>query len=326
MDKTDLAQLSRETDDSEPGGSTPLVNEMDLLRREVLRLRAALPAPPFVEPPAISDWTERLPRHPSDQYETRSPADIERLVIHHSAAPPEVGPELIAHFQVDRRGWPAIGYHYFITVAGEVCQTNDLSTVCYHVREQSGSGIGICLAGRFDDAPPPESQVASAARLCAHLCGRLGLHARLGAIVGHGELMETNCPGEQWGRGVRWRDRLLTRITEVQSDAKRRRERAYGHFLLFWQDAGGWDVEAWEAAQEYIGRFRPVCGFSLEAASQADYVTIVGDEAHIPPAVEDYLRAVGCVVERIRDGQGASLREMFAGMVRRNQRFLTIGL
>ena len=101
MNQADLAQLSRETDCSEPGSAGARISELDLLRHDIERLRMALPAPPLAELTAISDLTDRLPTHPSDQYETRSPADIQRLVIHHSAVPASVGPDQIAHFQVE---------------------------------------------------------------------------------------------------------------------------------------------------------------------------------------------------------------------------------
>ena len=326
MNQAELAQLSRETESSEPGSAGALVSEIDLLRGDIKRLRSALPAPPFVDLPAITDWTDRLAKHPSDQYETRSPADIQRLVIHHSAVPPTIGPDQIAHFQVERRGWPGIGYHFFITADGEICKTNDLITVCYHAREQSNTTVGICLAGQFDEKPPAEAQLASTAGLCAHLCGRLGLHAALGAIIGHSELMATSCPGAQWLSGANWREQLMSRIAGLQTTQTQRRNRAIGHYMLFWQNAETWDIEAWTAAQKYVGWFRPVCGFSLETASHADYVTLVGDEHHFPAEIVERLRAAGCIVERIAGDDDATLVEKFTSMVRHNQRFLTIGL
>jgi len=326
MNDADLARLSQETDNSEPSTANLAPRELELLRWDNRRMRSALPAPQYVGEPATEDWTERLVTHPSEQYETRSLADVQRLVIHHSAVPAEVGPEKIAHFQVELHGWPGIGYHYFITAPGEILMTNSLETICYHTRFGSETGVGICLAGRFDVEGPANQQLDAVARLCAHLCGRLGLHAELGGIVGHSELVETDCPGSQWNQGVRWREELFARIAQLQATERRRQDRALGHFMLFWQDAESWDTTAWDAAREYIGRFRPLCGFSWEEASQADYVTIVGDESRFPPAVEEYLREAGCVVERISADGDARLREIFAGMVKRNQRFLTLGL
>ena len=328
MDDRDARYLAGEMDGG-PSASTAegLQAELAWLREEVRRLRSALPAPPFVEAPAIEDRSEILPRSPSESYERRSLADIERLVIHHSALPAEIGPETIAGFQVRQRGWPAIGYHYFITAEGAIIQTNPLETIAFHTRVGNETSVGVCLAGRFlDDALPTSAQLDAAAALCAYLCGRFGLHARAGGIVGHGELVDVECPGSQWNEGVRWREELLRRVEELQAAAGRRRQRAIGHYLLFWQEAGRWDEPAWEAARRYIARFQPICGFSIETASQAEYVTIVGDESRFPPAVEAHLQEAGCIVERISESDPDRLRQLFERMVEQDLRFLSVGL
>lgn len=326
MKAADLAQLTRELDNAEPGDPNALAYEAAMLRSEVRRLKAALPAPPPVESPIVEDWIERLPRHPSEVYARRSLADIFRLIIHHSAVPAEIGVETIARFQIEKRGWPAIGYHYFITPAGGVLQTNPLDVICFHTRHGSETSVGICLAGRFETGAPPEPQLHAAAQICASLCGRLGLFAGLGGILGHGELTKTDCPGAQWADGARWKDHLLRKVLELQDGSRRRQTRALGHYLLFWQDAETWDVEGWEAAQNYIGRWRPVCGFSIEAASQAEYVTIVGDEERFPPGVESHLRDAGCIVERISERGAMALRQAFDSLNEQGRRFQTIDL
>lgn len=326
MEDDDRLRLSRESDTGPSGESASIESELERLREEVRRLRAALPAPPFVREPAMQDWTTRLPRHPSEQYPSRSMADIRFLVIHHSAVPAHIGPEQIARYQIERHGWPGIGYHYFIDAAGTILKTNPPELICYHTRVGSENSLGICLAGRFDEAPPPPPQLEATAALCAYLCGRLGIHASLGGVIGHGELVEIECPGAQWMQGQRWREHLLEHIRQIQEMEMRRQARAIGHYMLFWQDAATWDEKAWNAATNYIGRFRPVCGFSVEAASHADYVTIVGDEERFPRAVEAYLQEAGCITERIAEQDPDKLRQIFDRMAERNQRFLTIGL
>lgn len=328
MDERDKRWLAGEMDDGASGTAAEVLQaELAWLREEVRRLKAVLPAPPFVEAPDIEDRSETLPRSPSESYARRSLADIQRLVIHHSALPAEIGPETIAQFQVRQRGWPAIGYHYFITADGEIIQTNPLEAVAFHTRVGSESSVGICLAGRFlDDALPTTAQLDAAASFCAYLCGRFGLHARAGGIVGHGELVDIECPGSQWNEGANWREELFQRVERRQEMAGRRRQRAIGHYLLFWQEAGRWDETAWDAARRYIARFQPVCGFSIETACQAEYVTIVGDADKFPPAVEVHLQQAGCIVERIAESDPARLRQVFDNLVDQDQRFLSIGL
>jgi len=306
--------------------SAALADELRALRDELRRLRAALPPPPSAPEPPSEDWVGRLAQHPSLRYATRALADIRRLVIHHSGLPSEIGADKIARYQVEQRGWPAIGYHFFIEADGRILKTEPLECVAYHTSRDYQHSAGICLAGRFDETVPSEPQIEATAMLLAHLCGRLSIQPLAGGVVGHCELVATVCPGQQWLNGGRWRQRLLERVTQLQEAARRRQNRVFGHYLLFWQDADAWDADAWDAARAYIGRFRPICGFSLEAAAQADFVTLVGDESRFPPAVEEYLRQAGCTVERLAPQPGVALRELFDLMVESGRRFLTISL
>jgi len=310
------------------GPSTPAASadQFGALSEENRRLRAMLPVSPATPEPANEDWTSRLPRHSVLRYETRPLADIRRLVIHQSGLPAEVGPEQIARFQVERRVWPGIGYHYFIRADGAILKTAPLECVSYHTRRDNQHSAGICLAGRFEDAPPPEAQLEATAILVAYLCGRLNIQAAVGGVVGHNELVETECPGKQWREGARWREQLLERVAQLQEEARRRQARAIGHYVLFWQNAEEWDAEAWEAARAYVGRFRPACGFSLESALQAEFVTLVGDESRFSPAVEEQLRAAGCCVERLAPRPDLPLRDIFDGLAESGRRFLTFTL
>ena len=325
MNQADLAQLSRETDYSEPGSAGASISEIDLLRQDIERLRMALPAPPFVELPTISDWTDRLPTHPSDQYDTRSPADIQRLVIHHSAVPASVGPEQIAHYQVERRGWPGIGYHFFIGPRTAKSARPTISSPSATMPGNTArSGSGICLAGQFDNALPTEAQLAATAGLCAHLCGRLGLHAALGAVIGHGELMDTTCPGSALaGR------RQLARADSCPASPTRAGDRnaaaQSGHRPLSALLAGRRNVGHGSVGRrsDLRGVVPPGLRFlARSAASHADYVTIVGDETQLlardrDPTARRRLRR-GAHRRRSVD---ATVADVFAGLVRRNQRF-----
>ncbi len=300
--------------------------EWNALQEENRRLRAALPAPPSLTEPAQEDWTTRLARHGVLRYETRPLADIRRLIIHQSGLPAEVGAEQIARYHVERRAWPGIGYHYFIRADGEILRTEPLECIAYHAGRANSYAAGICLAGRFDAAPPPDLQLEATASLAAQLCGRLGIHAALGGILGHSEIAPVACPGRQWLEEARWRDPLLARIAQLQEAGRRRQTRAIGHYILFWSDAEQWDAEAWDAARPYVERFRPVCGFSVESAASAEFVTLVGDESHFPAGVEEQLRAAGCSVERLVPRGDMGLAEVFDTLVAGGRRFLTLNL
>jgi hypothetical protein len=300
--------------------------QWNALQEENRRLRAALPAPPALPEPAHEDWAGRLPRHSVLRYETRPLADIRRLIIHQSGLPAEIGPEQVARYHVERRAWPGIGYHYFIRADGAILKTAPLESIAYHAGGDNACSAGICLAGRFDASPPTEAQIEATAALAGHLCGRLGIHAAVGGLVGHSEVASVECPGTLWLTGARWRDQLVDRIGQLQETGRRRQARAIGHYVLFWHDAGKWDADAWDASRPYIARFHPVCGFSIESAAQAEFVTVVGDETLFAPAVEDQLRAAGCTVERLAPRGGIGYQDIFDTLVAGGRRFLTLNL
>lgn len=94
------------------------------------------------------------------------------------------------------------------------------------------------------------------------------------------------------------------------------------HYLLFgsWEDAVA--EKEWASAERYLKRFRPSCGFSVEDAMQAEYVTIVGDSLSVSPQVERMIRAAGCKVERVAGGSPRETKKILDGLVASGMRFL----
>jgi hypothetical protein len=95
------------------------------------------------------------------------------------------------------------------------------------------------------------------------------------------------------------------------------------HYLLFPPAEAGRSVEEWDQARHYIRRFRPTCGFSLEEAMLAEYVTIVGGPLGITSQEERRIRAAGCKVERIGDENGRETKRLLKRMAASGKRFLT---
>lgn len=167
--------------------------------------------PPATKPaPVIQDITTQLKRDPGKQFPTRSPDQIQMLVIHHTAVAPTVGADRIAAHRVDKQGWPGIGYHYFITADGQLQQTNELTTVASHAGDYNPIAIGICFAGDFTQVSPTPAQIEAGAQLIAWLLRERNLS--LSSVFGYKELVNTQSPGAQWDSGVRWGDQLRDRI------------------------------------------------------------------------------------------------------------------
>jgi hypothetical protein len=162
------------------------------------------PAPP------IQNITHQLKRHPSLQFPTRPLSQIQRIIIHHTAISPTIGAERVAEYRVDTQGWPGIGYHYFITHAGLIQQTNELTTQSTHAGQYDPVAIGICFAGNFMNEVPTSAQIEAGAQLIAWLLPQFGLTPA--AVSGYKELVNTQSPGLQWDSGARWGDQLKRSI------------------------------------------------------------------------------------------------------------------
>ena len=139
--------------------------------------------------PAITDITTQLPRDPAG-FVKRPETDIKAIVINHTGVGPEVNAERVA--QAQRARWPGIVGQYFITVDGEIQQTNPIDEVVTRDQSWIYDGINIYVAGNFDEAIPSEVQMDALARLVAWLQWKYRLPES--AIRGVGEYIETRSP------------------------------------------------------------------------------------------------------------------------------------
>jgi hypothetical protein len=83
------------------------------------------------------------------------------------------------------------------------------------------------------------------------------------------------------------------------------------HYLLL--PAFEWGVAEWylEVARPFIVKHKPAIGFSIEEASLAKKVTIVGGDKFFNPEAVAHLRSTGCEVEQI-SGDGTSIATLLA--------------
>ena len=280
-----------------------------------------------VPKPVIRSLVAQLPRHPSLRYPRRTKEQITHLAIHHTATAPAIGPQRIAdvHVSADpargKEAWPGIGYHYFVHADGAIDQTNDLETVSYHVFQHDSYAVGIAFAGSFmNGATPTSAQMRSGAHLVAWLMQEHRIP--LARVWGHRDFPDniTVCPGSEWTGGTRWREALYHAVEEIQSGHG---VKSIRHYLLFWHRAypGPLARQDYINAIGYVSRFRPTLGFSLDDARNAEYVTIVGNDAGISPEAEQMLRESGCKVERIAGRSEEETGRMLAELTRLGRRF-----
>ncbi len=128
------------------------------------------------------------------------------IVLHHSATS---GGSVDAIDAVHRRRrdadgkpWRGIGYHFVVGNGhsmrdGEIQPTfrwrQQLAGAHAGRHEENESGIGICLIGNFDEAPPTEKQLAALSRLLQTLSTRYAIGR--GRVLRHKDVQNTLCPG-----------------------------------------------------------------------------------------------------------------------------------
>ena len=127
-------------------------------------------------------------------YKTRSLTDIDTIVIHHTGWVP-VGPDATARYHVEDKGWPAVGYHIMIVPDGTVYYMNDFSISSFHAKKFNSTSVGIALEGDFMNGNRPTgAQMNSATKLLRDL----RTYFQYDYVVGHKELLPTDCPGDSW--------------------------------------------------------------------------------------------------------------------------------
>ena len=121
----------------------------------------------------------------------------EHIIIHHSVSG-DVDAATIHRWHRER-GWHGIGYHYVIRFDGTIERGRPENTVGAHAgAAANGDSIGICLAGHLTKHDPTEAQVNALVELIKDIYKRYGELV----IIGHEEVMSTDCPGKKfpWSR------------------------------------------------------------------------------------------------------------------------------
>jgi len=137
------------------------------------------------------------------------PRDWRYIVLHHSGT--EGGSvesiDAVHRQRTDERGqpWLGIGYHFVVGNGEEMTDGEIATTFRWHEQlpgahagdsAHNARGIGVCVIGDCDAAPPTERQTAALKRLVATLAERYQISPA--AIVPHSDLKATACPGRHF--------------------------------------------------------------------------------------------------------------------------------
>jgi hypothetical protein len=136
----------------------------------------------------------------------------------------------------------------------------------------------------------------------------------------------TACPGNQWDGGAKWGEQLHRQVQDALAGAgpvtTAPEQKPLGHYVIFWQTLDNWAQEDLLGAQQYIGRFRPTMGFSVDDAMRAQHVTIVGGPLGVSAEAEALLRASGSMVERVAGSTFEETKAQLDQMAADGRRFL----
>jgi len=156
---------------------------------------------------AASGLFNRKPTLPQPAFLPDAPHEPWKyLVLHHSGT--TSGSVQSIHNQHIRRRdssgnpWKGIGYH-FVIGNGHGMQDGAVESTFRWKQQLHGAhagnalynarGIGNCLIGNFENAPPTPAQLSSLQSLLNSLCSRCQIDPR--DIVGHSAVRRTACPG-----------------------------------------------------------------------------------------------------------------------------------
>ena len=119
------------------------------------------------------------------------------IVIHHTGCNDiDASAEQIHQWHLSAPNyWAGIGYHFVIRKDGTVERGRPEWAIGSHAYGENSHTIGIHLSGDFMQASPTDIQIEHCALLIANLCEDYDIPTDRNHIVGHGELMETSCPG-----------------------------------------------------------------------------------------------------------------------------------
>ena len=122
------------------------------------------------------------------------------IVIHHTGNENGVDtdPSAVEIHQWHKNiGYSGIGYHFVIRKDGTIERGRPIWAQGAHAYGENWRSIGIHLSGTFTgNNYPTDAQIESAAMLIANICADYRIPIDRAHVVGHGELMATDCPGE----------------------------------------------------------------------------------------------------------------------------------
>jgi N-acetyl-anhydromuramyl-L-alanine amidase AmpD len=121
-------------------------------------------------------------------------ASTEYIALHHAEAVSCTAEDIDRWHK--ENGWAGIGYHFFVRKNGKIYRGRPLDSLGAHVQGKNNVSVGVCAEGDYHnkDKEMPQAQKKSIKELIAYL---KGIYPSA-AIVGHGEIGSSSCPGQYY--------------------------------------------------------------------------------------------------------------------------------
>ncbi len=213
--------------------------------------------------------------NPSERYETKM------IVLHHLGNENGVDTDTPAeevHRWHKNQGYAGIGYHFVIRKNGTIERGRPIWALGAHAYGENWHSIGILISGTYiGNNQPTNAQIESAAMLIANLCADYAIPTTRANIVGHCDLMTTDCPGKNlyarleeiigkanWYRYGAVKPDVLDKPTTIYQEEMLSEHFAKSEFWCRGQDQHtcncGHSLKIWQELINLLEELRKLCG------------------------------------------------------------------
>jgi len=133
-----------------------------------------------------------------------------KIAIHHTVSPADGDPGVrlrgIQAYHMDSRGWCDVGYHFLVTVDGQVWEGRPMNLLGAHVGGHNTGNIGVSFVGCFHTSScgsfppnvPPDAMIGGAGSAVRTLADLHGISINSSTVKGHRDHAgaSTSCPGD----------------------------------------------------------------------------------------------------------------------------------
>lgn len=124
---------------------------------------------------------------------------IDKIIIHCSATPEHrnVSVEDLRREHIQNRGFKEIGYHYIITLDGEIHKGRPEYEIGAHALGHNANSIGVCYIGGVEEnnvTKPKDTRTPEQRRSLIDIVKRLQASYPNATVHGHNEFANKACP------------------------------------------------------------------------------------------------------------------------------------